>query len=97
MAKLDENDTLIPLPESMLPDFDTGGKIDPVVVGKVVPESRYCYTRNYLEGYRNNLGYAISPSIDYERLAAMIAAKVVAMTRGTCKCGKTTDVCCQAT
>lgn len=63
MAKLDENDT--PLPESMLPDFDTGEKIDPV--------------------------------IDYERLSAMIAAKVVALTTGTCKCGKPPDACCQTT
>ena len=98
MTKLDENDTMIPLPESMIPDFDTGGKIDPIVVGKGIPSHYRWRTANGAGGVRFDADYVITPPpIDYDRLASMVAAKVVSMTTGTCKCGKIPDACCQAT
>ena len=111
MAKLDENDTLIPFPECMLPDFDTGERIDPLLVGRCTPNGSPYFTPGaklmHEAGWEpcepdddNDDCYLCS---DDQReqfvslLATRVARLVVSMTTGTCKCGKSSDACCQAT
>ena len=94
MAKLDENDTI--MPEAMLPDFGTGGKIDPLVVGRLEFERKHGVVFCEPTCFLRSTGGMLNEKF-VSLLAARVAKLVVAMTQGTCKCGKPSDACCQAT